>query len=188
MGILSEEVTLSERPYSIVESSEELLDKYWFERFLHHRYSIISKNEKYTVYSEIDTADGMIYKFTIESHETEEEITELTELNEESTGTNELNYDNYPEIFVSDMTIDQFCMLLAEYWGYSGYTLTGTKDDFYGYDTEVLPGDTLLIELYEEPYITIYFNGDQNGTPMYVHLLQFPGYLAFSVGTRHFIG
>lgn len=186
MGILSEDILLADTPTSIVESPEEQLDKYWFDRLLHHRYSIVSKTQRHTVYTEVDTTNGRIYKFTIEAYADESDVPVRSETLPD--GATLYYYTNYEDIFSADMTVDRFCSLLAEYWGYSGYTLAGTKDSDYGYDTQAPAGDKKLVELSEDAYLTIYFDGDQKNTPMYVQLAQFPGWVSLSVGTRHFVG
>ena len=46
----------------------------------------------------------------------------------------------------------------------------------------------LLTELDEEAYLTIYFDGDQSGVPMYVQLAQNAGQVYMTVGTNHLVG
>lgn len=102
-------------------------------------------------------------------------------------------YDNYTDIFPADMTVGRFCTLLAEYWGFSGYRLAETVDSFY-YDEPQAPvdPDSLLKELNGTTkgnyYLTVFFDGDQEGAPMYIQLNQFPGYVSLMVGTGHAVG
>ena len=91
------------------------------------------------------------------------------------------------------MTVDRFCSLLAEYWGFSGYTLADTDAEaFYGTHWDAIDGSTLLKDLSsdtrENYYLTVFFDGDQSGAPMYLQLFQFPGYVTLMLGTAHAVG
>jgi hypothetical protein len=52
--------------------------------------------------------------------------------------------------------------------------------------------DTLLKDLNDSSeanyYLTVFFDGDQEGAPMYIQLHQFPGYVSLMVGTGHAVG
>ena len=102
-------------------------------------------------------------------------------------------YDNFTDIFPADLTVGRFCTLLAEYWGFSGYRLAETVDDMY-FDEPQAPvdPDTFLKDLNDSTeanyYLTVFFDGDQEGAPMYVQLHQFPGYVSLTVGTGHAVG
>ena len=53
--------------------------------------------------------------------------------------------------------------------------------------------DTLLKDMTnsdpgENYYLTVFFEGDQEGAPMYIQLHQFPGYVSLMVGTGHAVG
>lgn len=102
-------------------------------------------------------------------------------------------YDNFTDIFPADLTVGRFCTLLAEYWGFSGYRLAETVDGMY-FDEPQAPvdPDTLLKDLNDSTganyYLTVFFDGDQEGAPMYIQLHQFPGYVTIMVGTDHAVG
>jgi len=102
-------------------------------------------------------------------------------------------YDNYTDIFPADLTVGHFCELLAEYWGFSGYRLAETVDSMY-FDEPQTPVDpgSLLKDLNDNTkanyYLTVFFEGDQEGAPMYIQLHQFPGYVSLMVGTGHAVG
>ena len=52
-------------------------------------------------------------------------------------------------------------------------------------------GDMLVSELGDEPYLTVYFDGDQSGVPMYIDLYGFigdGGGVYVNLGTNHGIG
>ena len=36
--------------------------------------------------------------------------------------------------------------------------------------------------------LTVFFDGDQEGAPMYIQFRQFPGYVSLMVGTGHAVG
>ncbi len=98
-------------------------------------------------------------------------------------------YDNFDDIFPADLTLGSLCDRLAAYWGYSGWTLSGTKDDFYGLDTEAPSPDLLVSELPEDNYyVTAYFEGDQEGAPMYIQICHLPGRVYFGAGESHLVG
>ena len=102
-------------------------------------------------------------------------------------------YDNYTDIFPADLTVGHFCELLAEYWGFSGYRLAETVDSMY-FDEPQTPVDpgSLLKALHDNTkanyYLPVFFEGDQEGEPMYIQLHQFPGYVSLMVGTGHAVG
>jgi hypothetical protein len=91
------------------------------------------------------------------------------------------------------MTVDRFLTLLAGYWGFSGYRLADTVDETY----EEAPwspvvADSLLKDMprgnTDNYYLTVFFDGDQEGAPMYLQLTQFPGYVQLNFGTGHGVG
>ena len=53
-------------------------------------------------------------------------------------------------------------------------------------------GSTLLVDLPHSNggggYVTIFFDGDPDGAPMYLELNQFPGHSAVIIGTSHSVG
>lgn len=97
-------------------------------------------------------------------------------------------YDSFDRIMREDMTLDEYCALLNNYWGFDGYTISGTKYADYGYDTEAPAGDTLIKDLMDEPFVTVYFDGDQDGVPMFIEGVVFPGTNHFSFGYAHMVG
>lgn len=97
-------------------------------------------------------------------------------------------YDSFYRVMSDDMTLDGLCSLLCEYWGFSGYTLSGTRDAFYGYDTDTPSGGTLVKDTQGAPYITVYFDGDEEGMPMYIENVIFPERTYFGFGTGHSVG
>ena len=43
-------------------------------------------------------------------------------------------------------------------------------------------------DILDGPYITVYFDGDQEGVPMYVELYTVSGATVMSIGTNHLVG
>ena len=98
-------------------------------------------------------------------------------------------YDNFDDIFPADLTLGSLCDKLAAYWGYTGWTLSGTKDAFYDLHTPAPDPDLLVSELPEDNYyVTVYFDGDQEGVPMYIQICHFPGRVYFGFGEGHLVG
>lgn len=97
-------------------------------------------------------------------------------------------YDSFSRIMRDDMTLEDYCKLLNDYWGFDGYTISGTQYADYGYDTEPPAGDTLIRDLMDQPFVTLYFEGDQEGIPMFLEGHFFPGLSHFSFGFGHAVG
>ena len=114
---------------------------------------------------------------------------------EEATGTVEWDgetyyyYDNFDDIFPIDLTVGQLCDKLAQYWGYGSWKLDDTYDEFYGERFAAPDKDMLLKDLPEgNYYATVYFEGDQEGAPMYFQKMHFPGRVCFMFGEGHAVG
>ena len=187
LGIISSEIVMNDEVDRVIELEESEDNAFYPGRLFKHRYHIGSWGEKYTVNLQVDTAEGIIQTLTIEAaaDETDEKL-EGREF--EGEHPNPYYYNNFDDIINPDITIDEFCTLLAEYWGFSGYTLSGTVDYAYQYDTPVPDGDALLSSICDEAYLTVYFEGDQEGVPMYVELMRFPGIMCLIIGTNHAVG
>lgn len=198
MGILAPEVTLPDETYRVLELPEETTGNYWYGRIFKHRYNISAQGEKYFFNLDVDTATGKITKLTIEAQPDAGDVPYATPRmpdtsdapSEYKWGENYAFFDNYDDIIPGGITVDRFCTLLAEYWGFSGYTLGGTEDNFYGYDTEVPSGDMPLIDMADMPYLTVFFDGDQSGVPMYIEMSSYcyGNGVYFTVGTNHQVG
>lgn len=185
LGILSSTITIPNEADQVIPLEETKGDEYWFGRIFHHRYAVSSLSDTGYINLDIDTASGKITRLTMEAYADE---------NDKPTGTMEWDgktwylYRNYDDIFPADITVDQLCSRLAEYWGFAGYTLAGTQDDFYGYDSTVPDGNAKMMEIPEYVYLTVYFEGDQAGVPMYIEKGQYPGRVYFTIGTNHSVG
>lgn len=197
IGLLNADISFNVNANAVVELEEQEGDSYWFGRLFHHSYDVrwYLAEEKYGSNITVDTASGKITGLCINAQADETDIPErIEELPEDFISGNTENatwafYRNFDDIFPSDMTVDRFCSLLAEYWGFSGYTLSDTEDSFYRENWEAVSGDSLLKDMpLENYYLTVFFDGDQKGVPMYLQLGQFPGYVSLLLGTRHAVG
>ena len=189
MGILSQEVQIGSEAKQIIERREETDPEFYFERLFKRRYDIrVYGDGKYAVNLYIDMETGKITYLSVgaKADENDEKVERVC-----WNGEKAYYPANYDDIIPADMTVDKLCTLLGEYWGFTGYSLSSTKDGFYRYDTDVPSGDMLVSELGDEPYLTVYFDGDQSGVPMYIDLYGFigdGGGVYVNLGTNHGIG
>lgn len=219
IGLLNPEVQFEGDPNMIVEIKEHKGSESWYGRFFAHSYDVrfylgpVSwgnqtpsadlVQRKYGCNLTIDTLSGKITAATIDAKAGEDAVPVREDVWKDPVDPSDPEgewvekpiyfYDNYADIFPADMTVDRFCTLLAEYWGFSGYRLAETVNDFY-YDEPQASVDpnSLLKDLNADTranyYLTVFFEGDQPGVPMYIQLNQFPGYVSLMVGTVHAVG
>ncbi len=217
MGILNPEVSFEGEPNAIVEIEEHTGSDYWYGRLFQHSYDVRwylgpvdwgdqeppsdLVRRKYGCNLRVDTLSGKITHafFDVRPEEGEEPTGSVTvdwgdPDDPENTVQHTLYfYDNFDEIFPADMTVDRFLTLLADYWGFEGYRLAETVDEQY-YDAvwDPVAPDSLLKDMprgnTDNYYLTIFFQGDQEGAPMYLQMTQFPGYSQLSIGTGHAVG
>lgn len=186
-GILSKEIVIEEELYRISEREENSDKTEFFGRVFEHRYSIVSQGDKYAVNLSVDSDDGKISSLIIEAKADENDEV-INEIYFEEQDEIAYYYSNFDDLFRPDMTIDELCEMLTEYWGFSGYTLSGTKDDYYSYDTDTPDGSALLNSICDEPYLTVYFDGDQENVPRFIELVRFPSRVCLVIGTLHLLG
>ncbi len=188
LGILSREISLSDEPNDIVELESYTDSHIYPGRQFKSRYSVREWDGKYSVMLDVDMATGKVYNFTIEAKADENDEPLPDRVWESENGDKNYYYSNFDDLFEPGTTVDVYCNALAEYWGYEGYTLSTTEDSFYGYDAEAPDGNTLLSEICDGAYLTVYFDGDENGAPMYIQLMRFPGRVCLMAGTNHAVG
>lgn len=199
MGLLSEEFELGSEKAEVFELPESDGGSYWFGRIFKHRYDVRISSDKSFCNLTVDTGSGKLVNAAFEAAADENDVPVRSEEMIFLTGPDHEKdfytdtvyyYDNFEDIFPTDMTVDKFCSLLCEYWGFSGYTLSDTVDtEFYNMEWEAVTGDSLLRDLPQDNYyLTVYFDGDQDGTPMYIQLVEFPGRVSFLLGTNHVVG
>ncbi len=201
IGLISEELSVNRQATKVVEIEEYTGSDYWFGRLFTRSYDVRfygGADNKYFLNLSVDTITGKIKAANIEAAADKKDVPVNEIVVEEPDPTNPSGeripvtyyfYDNFDDIFPADLTVDDCCKRLAEYWGFSGYKLADTVDDWYNSEWDAVEGDTLLQDLpMDNYYLTIYFDGDQEGAPMYLQLEQFPGRVCFSLGTRHLVG
>lgn len=182
MGILTDTLHLPDEPNYVMERPENdgyMGESYWYGRIFKHSYCVMATDEDYLFNLFVDTMSGKITKLSIEARADEDDETD-----------GELSM-NYYDIVPKEITLGSFCALLNEYWGFGGYSLASTvEDEFYHYATEVPRTDALLTDFANEPYLTVFFDGDQEGVPMYIELSSYahPYGVYFTVGTNHSVG
>jgi len=188
LGILSREISLSDEPSDIIELEGYTDSQIYPGRLFKSRYSVREWGGKYSIKLDVDMATGKIFSFTVEANADENDAPLPDRVWEGENGDKRYYYSNFDDLFDPDMTVDRYCSALCEYWGYEGYSLSGTQDAFYGYDTTAPDGSMLLSDICDEAYLTVYFEGDENGAPMYIELLRFPGRVCLIAGTNHAVG
>ena len=202
LGLLSQEVKL-EGPASYVREGKAIEgSEYWFGRLFPHYYDVRFQNGKYSGVLHVDTLTGKINYANINAQPDEIDEPVATQTNDVPVDPDDLSkgyrtslsylYDNFDDIFPADLTVDDFCSLLAEYWGFSGYRIADTVDSFYDTDWEAVSGTTLLKDLPKvnptNYYLTVFFEGDQEGAPMYIQLGNYPSSVDIIIGNRHGVG
>lgn len=204
LGLLSPEVELEGPAVYVQEMESRQGGSYWYGRIFPHHYDVRWFGEgKYNCVLHVDTLSGKITWASIEAQPDETQQPVPTETNEVPIDPDDLSkgyekktaylYENFEDIFPADLTVDDYCSRLAEYWGFSGYRIADTVDDFY-YDAhwEAVDGTTLLKDLPKASpsnyYLTVFFEGDQEGVPMYIQLNNFPTYASVMIGTNHGVG
>ncbi|MBQ2960839.1 MAG: hypothetical protein IJE09_06425 [Oscillospiraceae bacterium] len=209
LGILSEKFSVegivAER---VIELPVFEGEDYFFGRIWPHRYSVqwymgSPEGNPYTVITQVDTAEGRIMAVTIEAAAGEDAVAyRVLEDQEVPVGYDEekqqpiveirdLEYfDNYEDIIPEGITVDEMCTRLNEYWGFGGYTVVDTVDEFYGFeDVETPGGDSLVRDLPQDNYyLSVVFEGDQQGVPRYIQTVEFPGRVCMIIGTNHAVG
>ena len=195
MGILSSEFRFFDgEPDYLGEAPNMGVSDYWFGHIFPHSYIVrgTTADGKYFMNLFVDTMSGKIVQLSTEAKadETDEPIpgSEGVWDNGDELIPYYL-YDNYDDILPDGMTVDKFCTLLAKYWGFSGYRLAQTDDAMFHY-AQLNPGGGELLTDFAgaNSYLTVYFDGDQSGTPMYISLDRFPGRVNVLFGMLHQVG
>ncbi len=216
MGLLSSDVFFEGEPDAIVEIEEKKGSDYWYGRLFAHSYDVRwylgpvdwgdqtpppeLVQHKYGCNLRVDTLTGKITQAFIDARPEEDaepvgSVTLAGDPDQPETAEKRTLYfyDNFDDIFPADMTVDRFLTLLAEYWGFSGYRLAETVDETYmEAPWSPVAADSLLKDMprsnTDNYYLTVFFDGDQEGAPMYLQLTQFPGYVQLNFGTGHAVG
>lgn len=213
LGLLQKEVSFEGEPDAIVEIEPQTGDERWYGREFPHAYEVrwyvaarVGTELEVPAFGcnlRIDAATGKIINADIEALASEDakpvpDRTFCLEMEDPQNPDKTITktfffYDNFDDIFPADMTVDRFCTLLAEYWGFSGYTLAETVDpEYFDEPQSPVPAELLLMDLdtvaNTNYYLTVFFDGDQEGAPIYLSLHQYAGYVMLSVGITHAVG
>lgn len=195
MGLLSPELSFEGEADEIYEFDERNGGDPWYGRIFPHHYDVrwfygTENGPKYGCNLSVDTLSGRIMTAALFAVADESDVPVREEPITGENGQEErwYFYDNFEDIFPADMTVDRFCMLLAEYWGFDGYTLGREGAARFS----AVDGQTLLRDIpsdtRSETYIAVYFDGDQEGVPMYIELDQYAGHVCLLVGEGHTVG
>lgn len=198
LGLLNPEVNLDGTVTNVIEVEERDGGDYWYGRLFPHSYSVRCYPSQrggsaYAVNLRVDIQTGKIMMGTVTAYPNAEDEPVDEIVTGAGVGTRvEHYYDIFDHVVPADMTVDRFCTLLAEYWGFSGYRIADTEEDVYYHEhLPAVDGSTPLLDLADRSgnrYVTVFFEGDQDGVPMYIQLDQYPGHVAVNVGTNHGVG
>ena len=105
-------------------------------------------------------------------------------------------YENYEDLLSPGQTVDGFCSALAEYRGYNGYRLADRGDAVYTEEYAAfygaVDGSTRMTDILWDTsgnhYLAVFFDGDPEQAPVYLGLMQYPGFVGMDVGIRHPVG
>lgn len=196
MSILSPEIAIPEEASFIMEMQENdghMPDEnYWYGRIFKHSYCVSAGAGNYHYNLFVDTMSGKITKLSIDASAQPDDEAFVDESPDWSGKVTKRELSmNFDDVVPQSITLDEFCALLSEYWGFKGYTLASTvEEEFYDYNTEVPDGGKRLADYANAPYLTVFFDGDQEGVPMYIELSSYahPNGVYFTVGTNHAVG
>ena len=186
LGIIAPQGDIGEDVLSVRKTEEPTeLSAYYFHRIIRPHYQVALRWDKGYLVCKIDMADGKLYDISLCAYADEDDPI---------VGEGDIGYfrDNLDDLIPEGLTLDMLCERLMEYWGFQGYMLAPTTDSFYGWQNITYSGEMPVRELWNQPYATVYFNGDQEGVPMFIELNGFnpPGeaHTILMIGTNHAVG
>lgn len=190
LGIIQAELEPDAEVTRIDKLPEAELGESYFHRILYPRYQVGISGEKYTFITQLNMATGKFQLIHVNAYAGEDDEPIYREELIQPDGNIQIleYYDNTDDIVSPELTIGELCQALAEYWGFEGYTLSGTENKDYNWAVEAPSEDSLVSDICDGPYITVYFQGDQEGVPMYIEIYRFSGYTSMSIGTNHAVG
>ena len=201
LGLLNPELTFDGAADEIVELEEWNGGAAWYGRLFPHSFDVrwFFGQRKYGCSLNIDTLEGRItsaHFFALPDADAvpSREI-ELT------VGPNEEKetyyyYENFDDLLPAGQTVDGFCTALARYWGYAGYRLADKGDpvytESYAAHFAQVDGATPMVDVPWDAngtcFLAVYFDGDPEQAPVYLNLMQYPGYVGIDVGISHPVG
>ena len=189
LGIIQVNLEPDQEATKIFKTQGQELGLDFFHRIIYPNYHVQLFDGKYKFVTQLDMASGKLQFISITAKADEEDRV-YQEENSLPDGSSQTltRYDNTDDLVSPELTVGELCAALAEYWGFEGYTLSGTENTDYGWDSEAPAEDSLVKDILDGPYITVYFDGDQEGVPMYVELYTVSGATVMSIGTNHLVG
>ena len=201
LGLLNPEVDFEGEADKIVEIEEEQGGSAWYGRLFPHSFDVrwYYGERKYGCNLNIDTLGGRIMYLNLFAVADEDaEPTGEVELTVGPDGEKKTfyYYENYGDLLPADQTVDGFCTALAAYWGYDGYRLAGKGDPVYTDEYAAFFADVdgstrmtdILWDMSGTHFLAVYFDGDGEQAPVYIDLMQYPGFVGMDVGIRHAVG
>ena len=193
LGLLSQEIEFDSPATYVKEQQARQGSDYWYGRLFPHCFDVRYSNEKYSCRLQIDTLSGKIVLAGISAYP--EETDEPVAIEPQGDSEPFYVYDNFDDIFPAELTVDDFCSRLSDYWGFSNYRIGETVDNYvpeYEKQWPPIDGGSLLKDMPKlnpnQYYLTVFFEGDQEGVPMYLELGNYPGYVDLTIGNHHSIG
>ena len=201
LGLLNPKVQFEGEADAVVEIEEEQGGSAWYGRLFPHSFDVrwYFGERKYGCNLNIDTLGGKIMYLDLFADADKDAVPtgeiELTVGPDGETKTF-YYYENFDDLLPADQTVDGFCKALAGYWGYAGYRLADRGDPVYTEDYAAcfgsVDGSTRMLDV---PWdmsgrcsLAVYFDGDAEGAPVYIDIMQYPGYVGMDVGIRHPVG
>lgn len=201
LGLLNPNVQFEGSADAIVEIEAEQGGSVWYGRLFPHSFDVrwYFGDRKYGCNLNVDTLGGKITYLDLFADADEDAVPtgeiELTIGPDGETKTF-YYYENYPDLLPANQTVDGFCSALAQYWGYGSYRLADKGDPIYTEDYaahfSAVDGSTRMLDV---PWdmsglcsLAVYFDGDAEGAPVYIGIMQYPGYVGMDVGIRHPVG
>ena len=157
IGLLPAQIDSGESANMILESNAQNEGEYWYGRIFPHCYVIDCGGSGYHLNLDVDIQTGKITRLAVSTRGA-----------------------NYSDIVPDGMTVGRCCAMLAEYWGFGGYTILGDDGTMQ---------DKPLTDFASVGYITVFFAGDQSGVPMYIQMEGYTGEeISLHIGTNHLVG
>lgn len=201
LGILPPDAIFEGEADQIVEIEGYPGGAAWYGRFFPHSFDVrwYSGDRKYRCNVNIDTLEGKIQYGNFTAFPDENDVPtgeiELTVGPDGETKTF-YYYEIFDDLVGSEQTVDGFCSALTTYWGFNGYRLADRGDPIYTEEYASnfgsVDGSTRLLDVPWDNsghnFLAVYFDGDADQAPMYLDLMQYPGYVGMDVGIHHPVG
>ena len=201
LGLLNPNVDFEREADKIIEIEEEQGGSAWYGRLFPHSFDVswYFGQNPYSCTLNIDTLGGKImYADFFARADADAVPTGEVELTVGPDGETKTfyYYENYEDLLSPGQTVDGFCSALAEYRGYNGYRLADRGDAVYTEEYAAfygaVDGSTRMTDILWDTsgnhYLAVFFDGDPEQAPVYLGLMQYPGFVGMDVGIRHPVG